>query len=138
MWLSLLLALITFLMSDDGTKEGRRKALLTAGAVGAGSAYVTSQTDWGQQINGDFNEFIGLDDTWTGLASDASGSPSSPTTGVAVPTAPRGDGGVFSNVPTWMSTAGAGIAGAMVGAKLPSWVWWVVGGLLIYLVFDED
>lgn len=137
MLLSLLLALVTFMMSSDGTKEGRRRALLTAGAVGLGSAYVTSQTDWGQEINGNFNEFFGLDDTWTGFASDASGSPSSPTTGVTIPTASRG-GGTFSNVPSWLSVAGAGVAGAAVGAKLPSWAWWVGGGLLFYLVFVKD
>ena len=138
MWLSLLLALVTFLMSDDGTKEGRRKALLAAGVVGAGSAYVTSQTDWGQEINGNFNEFIGLEDTWTGFDdSDPSGSPSSPTTGTTVPTVSRG-GGIFSSAPSWLGTAGAGVAGAVVGASLPSWVWWVGGGLLFYLVFVKD
>lgn len=137
MWLSLLMALITFLLSDDGTKEGRRKALLAAGVVGLGTAYVTSQTEWGQEINGSFNETFGLDDTWTGFESGTEGSPSSPTTGVTVPTT-GGGGGVFSKVPPWVGAAGAGAAGVVIGSKLPSWVWWVGGGLLAYLVFIKE
>lgn len=137
MWLSLLMALITFLLSDDGTKEGRRKALLTAGAVGVGTAYVTSQTEWGQEINSDFNEMIGLDDTWTGFESGTDGSTSTPTTGATVPTT-GGGGGVFSKVPPWVGAAGAGVAGAAIGSSLPSWAWWVGGGLLAYLVFIKE
>lgn len=137
MWLSLLLALVTFLMSDDGTKEGRRKALLTAGAVGLGSAYVTSQTEWGKEVNGSFNEAFGLKDTWTGFSSGTAGSTSTPTTGVTKPTTGKG-GGVFSSVPPWVGTAGAGVAGVAIGSSLPSWVWWVGGGLLVYLVFIKE
>lgn len=137
MWLSLLLALVTFLISSDGTKEGRRKALLTAGTVGLGAAYVTSQTEWGQGINGSFNEAFGLEDTWTGFASGTGGSKSTPTTGVTVPTTGKG-GGVFSNIPPWVGAAGAGVVGAAVGSNLPSWVWWVGGGLLAYLVFIKE
>lgn len=138
MWLTLLMTLLTFLLTDDGTKEGRKKALLTAGIVGAGTALVTTQTEWGRDVNGSFNEVFGMDDSWTGMSGgsqDTSGgdtdSPPSRTNGGAT-----GGGGIFSKLPEWTGVAGAGAAGLALGSSIPTWVWLVAGGLLIYSLLD--
>lgn len=139
MWLSLLLALLTFLLTGDGTKEGRRKALLAASVVGAGSAYVTSQTEWGEELNGDFNEFFGMDDTWTGVGTTGDGSTSTGTSGNTAPGNASGGsgGGIFSNIPGWVG-AGAGVAaGATLFGNVPKWVWWAAAAGGVYLLLKD-
>ena len=138
MWLTLLISLLTFLLTDDGTKEGRKKALLAAGVAGAGTALVTTQTEWGSSVNGSFNEVFGLDDSWTGLSGGSqdtsdvdTNSPPARTNGGA-----SGGGGMFSKLPEWTGVAGAGAAGFALGSSIPKWVWLVAGGLLIYSLLD--
>lgn len=140
MWLSLLMAFLTFILSDDGTKEGRKKALLTAGVVGAGTALVTSQTEWGKDVNGSFNEAFGLNDSWTGLSGG-----SKDTDGATTTTPPQktnggssSGGGIFSKLPEWTGLAGAGATGFALGSAIPTWVWLVAGGLLIYSLLKDD
>ena len=138
MWLTLLMALLTFLLTDDGTKEGRKRALLTAGVVGAGTALVTTQTEWGRDVNGSFNEAFGLDDSWTGLSGGSKGTDGATTT---TPPQPTNGGsssaeGIFSKLPEWTGLAGAGAVGLALGSTIPTWVWLVAGGLLIYKLLD--
>lgn len=60
MWISLIIAIITYLLSPKGTDAERRTALLNAAAAG-GTAYVaTKYTDWGQNISDRFDGAIGI------------------------------------------------------------------------------
>jgi hypothetical protein len=47
MWLSIILAILTYLLSPRDTAKQRRNALLGAAAVGLGSYYVATNTEWG-------------------------------------------------------------------------------------------
>lgn len=62
MWLSLIVALLTYLMSPTDTKEQRRKALTNAALAGGATYAITEYTDWGRgnlkPIDGDINKFV--------------------------------------------------------------------------------
>jgi hypothetical protein len=47
MWVSIILAILTYLLSPNDTAKQRRNALLGAAAVGLGSYYVATNTEWG-------------------------------------------------------------------------------------------
>lgn len=121
MWISLLLALLAYLASPKGTDSERRKALLTAAAVG-GAAYLTTEyTDWGRDVSDQFDDFIGVG----GDASTAEEVANKPT--VKDPSGkPNGGTGSFGN---WLpGVVGAGVGATVASGGVPSWVIW--GGLL--------
>lgn len=64
MWITLILALISFFVSKKNGAS-TTEAALTAAAVGAGTYYVTTQTDWGKSTLGGINDSI-ADLTGTG------------------------------------------------------------------------
>lgn len=47
-WLSIIMALITWLSADKSTPKARTRALLAAGLVGGSTYAVSHYTDWGQ------------------------------------------------------------------------------------------
>lgn len=49
MWISLIIALLTYLLAPRGTDAEKRKALLMAAGAGAATYAVTEYTDWGQE-----------------------------------------------------------------------------------------
>lgn len=60
MWLTLIMLLISyFIQKRHGASS--TKAALTAAAVGAGTYYVATETDWGRSVE------KSIDDTWTQL-----------------------------------------------------------------------
>lgn len=69
MWVSLILALISFFVSKKNGASST-EAALTAAAVGAGTYYVTTQTDWGKSTLGGINDSI-ADLTGTGYVDPA-------------------------------------------------------------------
>lgn len=154
MWITLILMIVSFLLTKSSTGDSK-KALLTSAVVGAGAGLVTSQTEWGSELNSNFNNFVGLDDSWTGFSGDGTstdaptsgnsvsgvGSSGGSTNGVSASSG-KGPGGLFSSLPTWLG--GAAVAGAGAAAttwslkKVPAWVWWTAGGLGIYWLFFKD
>lgn len=147
MWLTLIVMLVSFLLTKSSTGDNK-KALMAAGIAGAGTAYVTSNTEWCQGLNTSFNSALGLDNSWTGFSggSDATTTPS--TSGTSKPTgttssggsstAPSNTGGFFSQLPTWLTGGVAAGATAWSLSNIPSWVWWVGGGILVWRLFFKD
>lgn len=147
MTLTIIMMIVSFLLTKSSTGD-TKKGLVAAGLVGAGTALVTSQTEWGSDVNASFNESIGLDNSWSGFSGSASGTGTSDgqttskggttkegTTG----TISKGIGGFFESLPTWLSGGAAAGAAAFGLSAIPSWVWWVGGGLLAYnFLFKKD
>lgn len=154
MWVTLILMIVSFLLTKSSTGDSK-KALLTSAAVGAGAGLITSQTDWGSELNSNFNNFVGLDDSWTGFSGDGT-STDAPTSGNsasevgssggstngASASGGKGSGGLFSSLPAWLGGAAAAGAGAAATSwslkNIPKWAWWTAGGLGIYWLFFKD
>lgn len=144
MWITLLLMVVSYLATKSSTGD-TKKGLLTAGLVGAGSAYVTTQTEWGKGLNSSFNESLGLDPSWTGLKGGSgsateqkpptTGNGNTPTGSIGVNT-PR-SGSFFDSLPGWLAggvTAGVTAVGL---SKVPGWAWLAAGGVGIYLIAKD-
>lgn len=120
MWLSLLLALLAYLASPKGNDSERRRALLTAAAVGGAAYIATEYTDWGSDLSDRFDDAIGVggsDDT----AEDAAKKPT-----VKDPSGkPSGGTGSFGN---WIpGIVGAGVGATVASGGIPGWL--IVAGL---------
>lgn len=142
MWISLIIALVAYLASSKSNPEDRKRALLNAGLAGAGTAFVTSQTDWGQDVNSTFNEYVGLDDSWTGFSGEGAGPNNEKVPGrVTAPATGSGSGGsggsIFSSLPPWAGPAAGGVAVGAALSGIPKWVWLVGGGLLVYSLIKD-
>lgn len=144
MILTLVLMIVSFLMTKSSTGS-TKKGLIAAGLVGAASAYVTTQTEWGQGVNSSFNETLGLDSSWTGFGggtgsgegqiapSTGGGTTAGGTVGVNIP----GRGGFFESLPSWLKgglTAGAAAVGL---SSLPSWAWLALICVGLYLLLKD-
>lgn len=117
-WLSIILALLSFFAAKaNGASD--TKALLTAGLVGAGSYYVTHETDWGKANLGDLD---GLGTTTTTVGADGQTTTSiingtrdvlkswGPTgTAGVIATGAAASGGVFSSSNLPLLLLGAGV-----------------------------
>lgn len=119
MWVSLFIALLTYLLSPKGTASERRSALLNA-AVAGGAAYVaTEYTDWGKDISNKFDGAIGIKPTTTltpeqtaALATEA--ATGAPTTGGT--TAPTS---WWQTIKDWSpAIVGAGLATTVGGVPI--------------------
>lgn len=125
MWLMLFMMVVSYFTQDTSTPEKKRRALLNSALIGGATAYATTSTDWGKSLNADFNSAFGLDSSWTGFSADATAAADGQiATGTKTETAAAGtavaagaataasSGSVFSSVPPWLLTAGAGAAAA--------------------------
>lgn len=143
-WLSIILALLTFFTSKR-SGASNTKALLTAGLVGAGSYYVTHETDWGRANLGALD---GVPAKGSAPLSDKDGnvitSPSgAPVTGPAL-TAPAGTGtgsGIVSTVgdvlKSWGGTGTAAVVGTTAVASsgnFEKYLPWIIGGGALLLL----
>lgn len=138
MWISLIIALVTYLASSKSNPEDKKKALLNAGLAGAGTAFVTSQTDWGKDVNSTFNGYVGLDDSWTGFSGEGAGPDDGKVPGRITPPVSSGSGGsIFSSLPSWAGPAAGGVAVGAALSDVPTWVWLVGGGLLAYSLIKD-
>lgn len=132
MWISLLIALITYMASPKGDAKERRKALLTAAAVGGAAYLATEYTDWGRDISDRFDDAVGIG------GSDASADDADDAVAIKPPIVGSGGGsggsgstGGFSS--WWPTILGAG-TGAAVASGVPAWVIWGGIALLVYTV----
>lgn len=135
MWLSLIIALLAYLLSPRDTADERRRALLGAAAAGGATYAVTEYTDWGKTNLKPLDGAIGnaiLPGKDPGATNGVPGGSPVGTGGVAT-----GGASVWSGLSGWVAPAlaGAGVAGAI--GTFPSWVLPVAAGLLIYFVLKD-
>lgn len=133
MWLSLLIALITYMASPKGTPEERRRALLASAAVGGTTYLATEYTDWGRDISDQFDDAIGVGGS-DGSAEDADGGVTVKPPVVSAGGTGTGSGSTGGFSSWWPTVLGAGAAGVAVGAGAPSWLIWAGIGLTAYLI----
>lgn len=111
MWLALIMALMSYLMSPRDTSTQRRRALTTALTAGALTYGVTEYTDWGQE------NLAPLDDKIDGFFSAEDVDPAAPVSTGGVSQAAKTNG--WDVLKTWGPTeilATAGGVGALTGA----------------------
>lgn len=60
MWLSALIALLTYLLSPRNTTKERQQALINAGLAGGATYLATEYTDWGKEASNTFDSAIGV------------------------------------------------------------------------------
>lgn len=135
MWLSIALAVLTYLLSDTDTASDRRNALLKAAAVGGATYAVTENTDWGKDISNRFDGAIGV-----GNKGDATGSSS---TNIKAPGAvgagsTSSGSGLWSTVSGWGAAATGFVAGTVTSSE-GSINWPLIIGLGIgaYLILKD-
>lgn len=130
-WLTIIITLLSFFVSKrNGMSD--TSALLTAGLAGAGTYYVTHETDWGKANLGDLD---GAPPTTTGGTStgtnDTSGTPV-PKPGTGTTTSGTSIWDVFKS---WGATGTALVTGVAAGATgLTSWLPLIAIGVVAYLV----
>lgn len=153
-WLSIIMALITWLSADKSTPKARTKALLAAGLVGGTTYAVSHYTDWGKANLGSLDG-VTTSNLVTGTANgveysipagtepvlgadgkpvinaDGSSSFKYPTLGV---TAPSPSASLLSG---WGGTAAAVTAGAVVATNFEKYIPYVLGGLFLYAVLTS-
>lgn len=144
MWLALIMAVLTYLLQNPENSSERKKALLTAAAVGGVTYGVTEHTDWGQEnlkpLDDDVNEFLGFGSGTSKTdadAKDAGAALGSSATGSQQPGA--SGSGFWDTLKSW-GAAGTVAVGGTLGlatGALPPWVLWVALGAGAYLLLKD-
>lgn len=137
-WLSILMALISFFTTKKKTNGNTAAALGAAALVGAGTYYVTHETDWGSENLGFLD---GVTDSSGATVPTGTGNvPIDGTVKVPSGTTQPATGGFWDSLSgtlkSWGPTGTAlvvGTAGA-VTSNSKSWVWWAAIGLGAYLL----
>lgn len=127
MYLSLALALVTYLLSPKGTTAERQQALMAAAAVGGLSYVATANTDWGKNLSTSFDGAIGVGTPATAVSTDAANTTSTAqSAAVAAPNSAASTsstgGGLWSSISGW----GAAAVGAVAGGTLASGSSWIL------------
>lgn len=127
MWLSLFIALLTYLLAPKNTSAERSRALLAAAGAGAITYGVQNYTDWGKENLAPLDTKIGnliappKDQTVTGAT-------------VATPVA---GSGWWDKLKDWAVPAVGALGAASVATSIPTWAWLVGAGLLgVWLLKD--
>lgn len=135
MWISIILAVLTYLLSPNDTAEERRKALLKAAAVGGASYLVTENTDWGKDISNSFDKMIGVGGGDKPIGQKGEGTAANlvdvdkVSTVVKPPTTGAGGAGFWNTLTSWGAAGTAAVVGTagVATGKIPSWL--IVAGL---------
>lgn len=134
-WLTIILALVSFFMSKK-SGASNTKAALTAGLVGAGSYYVTHETDWGKANLGQFDGVVIDGDE---VVKDKDGNVVKDTAGNPIKTGAGTAGTSLMDVlKGWGATGTAAVIGTTAAAggglfsskNLP----WLIGGAAVLLL----
>lgn len=129
MWISLFIALLTYLMSPKGSDQEKRRALTNA-ALAGGAAYVaTEYTDWGKDISKQFDSAIGVGGTTTTTEAAAGG--------IKATVGGSGASTGLGSLGNWVTGGLAAGAGASVVSKMPTWVIYAGLGLGAYLLLKD-
>lgn len=150
MWLSALIALITYLLSPKGNSAERRQALLNAGLAGGGTYLATQYTDWGKDLSSSFDSAIGVAEkpaipasgsiAASGATLDANGNViTTPVAGAvgAVNKTPAAGGSLWSTISSWgpgVTALAAGTAGAVLGSGISVGTVAIVGVLAYFVL----
>lgn len=121
MWISLFIAILTYLLSAKGNSEQRRQALLNSAMAGGATYLATEYTDWGKDVSGKFDSAIGLGGTTPAAGSTA-------TTGTKAPVS------LWDTLRTWAPAALTVGGVASLAGAVPSWVFpfaILLGGYLV-------
>jgi len=132
MWISLLIALLTYFLSPTNTAAERRSALLKAGAAGALTYGVTEYTDWGKENLGPLDDSIGSIFT---PPADPNAVPSDQTKAV-IPGVGTG-GGIWDALKGVGAPVLAGAAGLAAGSALSGYLPWIIGGVALFLLTKD-
>lgn len=144
MWISLIMAVLAYLMQDPQNSSDRKKALLTAAAVGGVTYGVTEHTDWGQEnlkpLDDSVNSFLGFGDdskktdadpkeAGAALGGSATGSNKSGSS----------NSGFWNTLQSWGATGTAVVTGSLglATGSIPSWALWVAGAAGVYLLLKD-
>lgn len=136
MWISLIIAVLTYFMSDRGTSTERNQALLKAAGAGALAYGVTEYTDWGKK------NLQPLDDRISGVfssdkAEDIAAVNKNGEAIVKTGTTKSASSGVWDAIKSWGPTVATAVGGAAIASSLP---WWAVpAGLAVgaYLLLKD-
>lgn len=139
-WLSIIMAVLTFFLSGGMKKEKRGTAALAAIGVGAGTYYVTHNTDWGQENLGQWD---GVDVTVNEDGSSTIGTgPKNPD--VKVPaggaSGDSGASGFWNTIGGWLRSPAGQVTTGAAGASalgMPKWLVWGGIGLAAYLILKD-
>jgi hypothetical protein len=136
-WLTIIMALISY-FSQKKSGASNTKALLTAGLVGAGTYYVTHETDWGQANLGQFD---GVPNPGATPVTDAGGTPLQDANGLQVlgglgTTAIKTTGDVLKS---WGGTGTAAVVGtvALANGSLSKYIPWIIGGVAAFFLLGS-
>lgn len=134
-WLSIAMALLTYLLLPTGSATQRRNALLGALAVGGATFATTHYTDWGQENLGQFD----------GVIPETVGPPAPGTGYIAPPgqqggSLPSGWAGLWSTLQSWGAAGTAAVLGTGIVATSGQAKWLLYGGLALgaYLLFFRN
>lgn len=140
-WLSIVMAVITFLLSGGLKKGNAGKAAAAAIGVGLGTYYATHETDWGRENLG-FLDGVEVKPDGSGDGARVSTGIKDPGTAVRQPNGSGSSGanGLWNTLGSWLtSPAGQVTTGAAAGKALgaPNWLVW--GGVLVggYLLLKD-
>lgn len=144
-WLTIIMTLLSFFMSKK-SGASNTAALVTAGLVGAGTYYVSHETDWGKANLGSFDGVtppsagvpLVNDGTTTPVTDPATGAPvaGNVATSPGANTSTTGTG-VFDVLRGWGATGTAtvlGTAALATSSGLQKYIPWLIGAGLAFLV----
>lgn len=126
MWISLLIALLTYLMSPKGTDSQKRQALVRAGLAGGAAYAATEYTDWGRDISNRFDGAIGVKPGGSTDSDKVVNTGQKPTTGSGL-----------GSIGNWVTPAIAAVGTGAVASSIPQWVIWAGLGLGAYLILKD-
>lgn len=139
-WLSIIMALLSFFVSKK-SGASNTKAAITAGLVGAGTYYVSHETDWGRANLGDLDGVVPDGD---GVVIGTGNAPVTDADGKPIVTGGNAGGTSFTDILRgWGATGTAAVIGAGAAAtgsgvfsskNLP----WLIGGAVLLLVILKD
>lgn len=144
MWVALIMAVLTYLLQNPSNSSERKKALLTAAAVGGVTYGVTEYTDWGQEnlkpLDDNINDFLGFGDgdkKTDADAKDAGEALGGSATGSQKPGS--SGSGFWDTLKSWGAAGTATVTGALglATGALPSWLIWVGVGAGAYLLLKD-
>lgn len=134
MWAAIIMMLLSYFLSKKSGASDKQ-AMLTAAGVGAGTYYVATQTEWGQE---NLNWFESDADS----GGTATTTPTQDSAGNTVRT-PSGSvvtevvGSTADVLKSWGGTGTAAVIGTAAMASsssLQKYLPWIAGGILIYLL----
>lgn len=133
MWAAIILALLSYFASKKSGASDK-KALLTAAGVGAGTYYVATETEWGQENLNWFESDKDTGGTATGPEVKAGDSTITTPNGSALQTVVGGTADVLKSWGGTGTAAVVGTAAVATNSSLQKYLpWLLIGGAVLIL-----